>query len=538
MYAFLDRVEEDALRKLVRRALPSMDHAQVQALDRSKIYNVLFSLYGFDILGQPSVRQLVLLTLPEDRLRILAARFGMDTSGKLFDMTMQISAESWREGAPGPALFADEFGVASEFLPKKSDREPTVEVVEPYSEPPGLFDYQEEMASALSTFLTDHSGAACLLQLPTGAGKTRVAMEGIARYLTNTESTQRDVGVLWMAHSEELCDQAVDAFLRVWVARGTFDVRLVRFWGTYQPTVEELRASLVVASYQKLASLAERAKADFESFGRSLSVAVVDKAHKALAPTIKSSLDLLRGWGVNIVGLTATPGRGQDTTVENRQLAGLFDRRLLRPSSLGADPVEELQRRGILAHVKRAVIDSGVRVAASEGEFAGAESLEEMPGTVLARLAKNERRNTLIVRAVKSYVEDYHPTLVFCCTVDHAKELAVVAASHGVRSAFLDCLMTRRRRRKVIAAFRDGLVDALFNYGVLSTGFDAPNIQCVVIARPTSSIVLYSQMVGRGLRGPAVGGTEDFILIDVRDNFEAFGGVADVYSHFSKYWVS
>jgi superfamily II DNA or RNA helicase len=336
-----------------------------------------------------------------------------------------------------------------------------------------------------------------------------------------------------MAHSEELCDQAVEAFLRVWVAEGTFDVRLVRFWGAFQPTVEELKASLVVASYQKLASLADKAKADFEKFGKSLSLVVIDEAHKALAPTIKGLLGSLRGWGVNIVGLTATPGRGQDATIENRRLAGLFDRRLLRPPSLGDDPVEELQRRGILARVKRAVIDSGLRVKVSEGEAASLDTLDDMPGSVLTRLAKNENRNTLIVQTVKNYVEKEHPTLVFCCTVDHAKELAVLAASHGVRAAFLDCLMIRRR---VIAAFRQGLVDALFNFGVLSTGFDAPNIRCVVIARPTSSIVLYSQMVGRGLRGSAVGGSEEFVLVDVKDNMEAFGGVGEVYSHFERYW--
>jgi superfamily II DNA or RNA helicase len=510
-----------------------MDHDTMQRLDREKLYNVLFSLHGFDILGEASVRQLMVLTLPQDRLRIVATTFGLDTSGKPFDVAMKVASQSWREGAPAPNLFAEEFGVASEFLPRKADREAAVEIVEPYSEPPALFDYQEEMASALSAFLAAHSGQACLLQLPTGAGKTRVTMEGIARYLTKTESTQRDIGVLWMAHSEELCDQAVEAFLRVWVSRGTFDVRLVRFWGTFQPTIDELRASLVVASYQKLANLAERTNADFGRLARSLSVAVVDEAHKALAPTVKGVLDALRRSGVNVIGLTATPGRGQDATVDNRRLADLFDRRLLRPASLGSDPVEALQRRGILARVRRAVIESGLRVSASEGE---AESLEDMPSTVLGRLAKNDKRNTLIVNTVKTYVQKYYPTLVFCCTVDHAKELAILAASCGVRSAFLDCLMTRRRRRRVIAAFRNGLVDALFNFGVLSTGFDAPNIRCVVIARPTSSIVLYSQMVGRGLRGAAVGGSEEFELVDVKDNLEAFGGVGDVYNHFERYW--
>mgnify|MGYP001493181216 CR=1 FL=1 len=57
------------------------------------------------------------------------------------------------------------------------------------------------------------------------------------------------------------------------------------------------------------------------------------------------------------------------------------------------------------------------------------------------------------------------------------------------------------------------------NYGVLATGFDAPNVDVVCIARPTKSAVLYSQMIGRGLRGPKVGGTEQCLILEVRDNF-------------------
>jgi superfamily II DNA or RNA helicase len=91
-------------------------------------------------------------------------------------------------------------------------------------------------------------------------------------------------------------------------------------------------------------------------------------------------------------------------------------------------------------------------------------------------------------------------------------------------------------RRQVIDSFRRGEIAALFNYRVLSTGFDVPNIGTIVIARPTSSIVLYSQMLGRGLRGKKVGGTEKCRGIDIKDNFESFGDVADVYRHFDDFW--
>ncbi len=536
MYPFLDRVPEADLRKLVQKALPSLDASTVEGLDRGRLYNVLFSLYGFDLLSDANLRQVMLLSLSQERLQSIAAGLGLDHTRKPFDVALQIANQSWRAGAGAVAAFEEEFGVSEEFLPKKSDRDPSVEWVEPYSDLPVLFDYQEEMASALGDFLSSESPAACLLQLPTGAGKTRVTMEGISRFLNSREAAQQDIGTLWMAHSEELCDQAVDAFLRTWSSNGSFNVRMVRYWGGYQPTVEELRGSFVVASYQKLVSLAQRSGTDFDRLCRSLSIVVIDEAHKALAPTVKSLMDSFRRWKVRVIGLTATPGRGQDATVDNRRLASLFDRNLLRSSGLGSDPVAELQRRGVLARVRRTVVDTGFRIVRPSSESSRYDSLEDMPGAVLSKLAKNEGRNHLIVDTVRLQVDKGYPTLVFCCTVEHARELGVLAASRGVRSAFLDCRMLRGRRRRVIAAFRNSLIDALFNFGVLSTGFDAPNIRCVVIARPTSSIVLYSQMIGRGLRGPAVGGSREFVLVDVRDNVEAFGEVGEVYSHFERYW--
>ncbi len=75
-------------------------------------------------------------------------------------------------------------------------------------------------------------------------------------------------------------------------------------------------------------------------------------------------------------------------------------------------------------------------------------------------------------------------------------------------------------RRSLIERFRRGELSVLCNYGVLTTGFDAPKVRCVVVARPTASPILYEQMVGRGMRGPEFGGTERCLVIDVNDNIQ------------------
>jgi DNA repair protein RadD len=70
---------------------------------------------------------------------------------------------------------------------------------------------------------------------------------------------------------------------------------------------------------------------------------------------------------------------------------------------------------------------------------------------------------------------------------------------------------------------------------VLTTGFDAPKVGAVIIARPTTSPVLYEQMIGRGMRGPVNGGTTDCLVIDLVDNIERFSGQM-AYTRFSEYW--
>lgn len=78
--------------------------------------------------------------------------------------------------------------------------------------------------------------------------------------------------------------------------------------------------------------------------------------------------------------------------------------------------------------------------------------------------------------------------------------------------------------------------NARYSYNLcLTTGFDSTNIECVFIARPTQSVVLYSQMLGRGLRGPQMGGNEECLLIDIKDNLKQYNEHM-AFSHFSSYW--
>ena len=77
----------------------------------------------------------------------------------------------------------------------------------------------------------------------------------------------------------------------------------------------------------------------------------------------------------------------------------------------------------------------------------------------------------------------------------------------------------------------------MFNYGVLTAGFDAPRTRCVIIARPTTSLVLYSQMAGRAMRGPRAGGNRTAEIMTVADTYlPGFGSVTDAFTNWEDLW--
>ncbi len=141
-----------------------------------------------------------------------------------------------------------------------------------------------------------------------------------------------------------------------------------------------------------------------------------------------------------------------------------------------------------------------------------------------------------MVKLRKLYAEGL-PTIVFACSVNHAKLLSYMLTLEDIPNALVIGEMNSGERAEAIAKFKDKMdpVNILINCEVLTTGFDATNIKCVFITRPTQSIVLYSQMLGRGLRGPQMGGNEECLLVDVKDNLGKYEAEM-AFGHFDAYW--
>ena len=157
----------------------------------------------------------------------------------------------------------------------------------------------------------------------------------------------------------------------------------------------------------------------------------------------------------------------------------------------------------------------------------------------LQLFAFNKARNRKIMEELRDLYNRNVPTIVFACSVDHAKMLSAMLTLEGIDNSLVIGEMNPVDRNSAIEAFKDrsNKTNILINYEVLTTGFDSKNIRCVFITRPTKSVVLYSQMLGRGLRGPAMGGNESCLLIDIDDNLKAFDNET-AFLHFNDYWFS
>ncbi|MCL4256738.1 MAG: restriction endonuclease, partial [Anaerolineae bacterium] len=151
----------------------------------------------------------------------------------------------------------------------------------------------------------------------------------------------------------------------------------------------------------------------------------------------------------------------------------------------------------------------------------------------------DEMRNLAIITEIEQLAKCYHRIIVFAATVDHANLIASVLQIRGHQARSVTSGTNPILRAKYIEDFKSNADDVriLCNFGVLTTGFDAPGTSAALIARPTKSLVLYSQMVGRAIRGVKAGGNTKAEIVTVVDyKLPGFGSVSDAFNNWEDVW--
>lgn len=508
----------------------------------------LVDLKGSDLLSSRALRKELSLAADDFQLQELHG-FPSEIRGRRgrASIANAIAERRWHPGKHWARHFVKVLNLPPGLAGIQEGRtEPAVLIAEPFRRLPELEDFQQELVAGVCAVLSGQPGKnRGILTLPTGAGKTRTAVEA----LTETAPSE-DRQILWIAQSDELCEQAVQAFREVWTDRGWRDggprepLVVRRLWGGGREYSPDCQVS--VASIQKLHAIFRQDDADVRreelaDLPNRLGAIVVDEAHRALAPTYG---DVLRFLGIEvsaagrsaipILGLTATPGRTVDE--ETRRLVSRFHGQLLVASVLGNDPVGELRRRSVLSHPVHTLIEHrGQRIAVSDDPRYQSyyETFNDFHSELLMRLGQDAARNEQILAFLMSLPAAW-PVLFFGCSVQQAVAMTMLLRRAGRSAAEITSSTRTAVRRHRIEQFRRGELSVLSNYGVLTTGFDAPCVRAVVIGRPTASPVLYEQMIGRGMRGIRFGGTDECLVADVEDNIAFDGQMA--YARYASYW--
>lgn len=318
--------------------------------------------------------------------------------------------------------------------------------------------------------------------LPTGAGKTTV-FSSLAG-----DMAQHGVTSLILAHRDELIEQAAERVrlmmpgLRVGIIKG--------------PREEIRGRPILVGSVQTLGRAGPSGEARLDRVARAMGagkLVIVDECHHAVADSYMRIMRRLGCFdpvpadgsltGAYALGVTATMVRS-----DRLALGQVWEDVVYRK------PITEMIREGYLVNaigirVRVAGLDLS-RVKRTAGDFNAGELSEALHDADAPKA---------IARA---YVEHAAPrkAIVFCPGVEIGYEVAEAFRGEGVEAIAFDGKTDLVTRRAILAGLKSGRHRVVVNCGVLTEGFDEPTIECVIIARPTSSPGLYVQMAGRGLR--------------------------------------
>ncbi|MER6768319.1 DEAD/DEAH box helicase family protein [Streptomyces bacillaris] len=442
-------------------------------------------------------------------------------------------APSGFTGSSPAVKFVADFGFPDSFAGTRAPSlPPRIDVPGP-TEFPRLHAYQEHLATKVFAMLDRFAPQRGMLSLPTGAGKTRVAAEAVIRWIKSVGEPEGPV--LWIAQTEELCEQAVQSWSFVWSKVGAeSSLTISRLWTTNEAGPVSDRPHLVIATDAKLRSCLGT---DGYAWLRKASLVIVDEAHVAISPQYTKILEQLgltsRETRCHLLGLTATPFRNTNDEETKRLVQRFGAQRLDDGVFPSGDAYGELQELGMLARVDHRELVGGT-IELTNDEKERADQLSLLSKAAEQRLADDHDRNNRILEEIAEMPTDW-PVLVFATSVAHAKFLAAKLKDRGITAASVDSATSPGERKRSIDAFRRGRVRVLTNYGVLTQGFDAPATRAVVVARPTYSPNVYQQMIGRGLRGPGNGGKETCLILNVRDNITNYGK-ALAFTQFEHLW--
>ena len=355
-----------------------------------------------------------------------------------------------------------------------------------------LRPYQQEAVDATLKHFRKSDDAAVIV-LPTGAGKSLVIAE-LARLARRK--------ILVLTHVKELVEQNHAKYQSYGLTGGIFSAGLKRKENQHQVTF---------ASVQSVS-------ANLDQFRHEYSLIIIDECHRVSgdeSSQYQRIIELLRqqNTSLKVLGLTATPYRLGMGWIYRYHYRGFVRSEQDKPflHCIYELPLNYMISRGYLTRPE--LVDAAVAQydfsALSQNRFG-----EYAEKEVNQLLSKHQRVTRSIIEQVMDIAAERKAVMIFAATVDHAKEITGYLPAQ--QTALITGATDLNERDSLIQRFKQRQLKYLVNVSVLTTGFDAPHVDFIAILRPTQSVSLYQQIVGRGLRLDE--GKKNCLVIDYAGN--------------------
>ncbi|WP_339117742.1 DEAD/DEAH box helicase [Halomonas sp. BMC6] len=357
---------------------------------------------------------------------------------------------------------------------------------------PSLRPYQTEAVKRVVSHFRATSAPAVVV-LPTGSGKSLVIAE-LARLARGR--------VLVLAHVRELVEQNHAKYQAYGLEADIFSAGLKR---------KEASRQVVFGSVQSVVR-------NLEQFNdASFTLLVIDECHRVSLEedsSYRQVIEHLRSQNpqLKILGLTATPFRLGQGFIYHRHHHGMVrgSEESFFADCVFEQPLRLMVKQGFLAAPKRLdMAIEGYDFSALAPSSSGLFREEE-----LNRVVAGNRATPGIIAQVVEYAADRQGVMIFAATVAHAEE--ILGYLPAEQAALITGATASAERTALIDAFKARQLKYLVNVAVLTTGFDAPHVDLIAILRPTESVSLYQQIVGRGLRLSP--GKEECLILDYAGN--------------------
>lgn len=363
-----------------------------------------------------------------------------------------------------------------------------------------LRKYQEDAISTIQADLLEEDNA--LLQAATGAGKTVIFSHLIERYHTKFKSFR----TLILTRQKELVEQSFDKIKAVYPE----GVENIGICCSSVSAKKQVKKPILIATPQSYSKLVQ--------FCEPFNLIIIDEVH-TLAPKNKPSqykdiIDINRSKRptARLLGFTATPYRLNHGYIFGNackdESANWFDRLNYSIS------MDELQAQGYLCPIRYKASPSARKDLSSVKRTAGDYNEGDLSKVMIRHIGS-------VLDSIEKHAQEREHIIIFCVTIEHAKRVSDLLNSAGIDCDTVHSKMPKKERNRILEQFKSGRLRACCNVGVLTTGFDYPQIDCIVLARPTLSASLFVQMVGRGAR--IAEGKDDCIVLDLSDNYARHG---------------